>query len=113
MNWATQTELLAGTSGAHSHSMNGSVPPDRVQIVPFTISVPGTNQRFRAAGILRLWKRDGEGGSTFMLSLGHQSLASERFLDALYGGPGFVVTVAPDLSRLTTAEALLGTSPST
>lgn len=98
---APQTELdLAGEPGAPSPSPNDSVRPDRLQIVPFTISAGG-RAVCRSAGILRLWKQDPEDGFTCMLSWDPSSaVLRESFLDALSGALGSVVTVELDLSRL-------------
>lgn len=90
---AYQTEIdLAGTPGQPSLSGRDSAPPDHLRIVPCIISAPGTSRPFRGAAILRLWRPDPEGGCTFMLSLDQFDHPYVRsFLDALFGGAGFVV----------------------
>lgn len=108
---ADQPEIdPAGTPGAPSRSTSDSVPPDRLQIVPFTISTPG-REPFRGAAIMRLWKRDPEGGCTFTLSWALSEAPSlALFLEKLFGGRGFVVTVDVDSTPSSLIVGPLGTS---
>lgn len=112
---ADQPEIdLAGAPGAPSPSTNDSVRPDRLRIVPFTISGPGTTRPYKAAAILRQWSRDPEGGCTFTLSwaqFDHPSL--ERSLARLFGDRGITVSVELDSNHSRLTVGPLGTSPST
>ena len=111
-----QPELdLAGTPGAPSPSTNASARPDRLQIVPFTISEGGITI-FRSAAIMRLWKQDPEGGCTFTLSwarLDEDEGSLVFFLAKLFGVPGSVVTVELGSSRSSLSVEPPGTSVST
>lgn len=112
---AEQTEIdLAGTPGQPSPSTNGLVKPDRLRIVPFTISTPGTSRPYRGAAILRLWSPDPEGGYTFTLSWGPSDLRSLRpCLARLFGEAGIDVTVELGSNASIRVGVPSGTSVST
>ncbi len=92
------SERLSATNGEKSYAEGGTVPPDRVRIVPFTISGSGTERVFEAQGILRLWSEDPEGGFTFMLSWDPSPELPTKSLARLFGTPGIPDTVVIELT---------------
>lgn len=122
MSWGDQTQLgLSGTAGAPSLSEpasgiplerlsgeGGMAQPDRLRIVPFTISSSGRPD-FRSAGILRLWKVDPEGACTFTLSWDPMAALPVGSLGRLFGDPGSTVTVVIESSPLNLGAERPGT----
>lgn len=103
-----QEELLLegnGGVGAPIRLERSSGPPDQVRIVRSSISGAGfSDSPVVGAAVLRLWREDGAGGFTFMLSSDQMTAGECRSLERLCGDRGTGVSVAVAFSRTTQSE---------
>lgn len=91
-----------GPPGEPSPLERSSGQPDLLRIVRCTIGTPGWETGSSGvSGILRLWKKDGAGGFTFMLSSDALTDGERESLERLCGDLGSDVTVDVRFCRTT------------
>lgn len=94
-----------GGAGAPTHLAKSSGQPDQVRIVHSRISGAGfSDSPVKGSAVLRLWRKDGSGGFTFMLSSDQLTDGERDGLARLCGDHGTGVTVVVKFSRTTLQE---------